>query len=144
MSNAEVRLSSSSLHVQFIKKMRAHEPDGLKEEWGVCEFDYVPDFRMNLGKYRVVGVMPQKHALRNLSFGIAWFTISRLLSNGSAKIRRTNARDIVMKYYLHMALGGNTSRFSSNRRSIDRAGIRFENRLYPTVIDRKADSVRNS
>jgi hypothetical protein len=39
--------------------MRAHEPDGLKEEWGVCEFNYVPDFRMNLGKYRVVGVMPQ-------------------------------------------------------------------------------------
>ena len=50
----------ADLYEEAIALVMSLAPPGLTERWGVCQFDGTPDFRLNLGRYRVIGVAPQK------------------------------------------------------------------------------------
>ena len=41
---------------QVIEKIRACAPEGVSEAWEVTRFDGVADYRLNIARYRVVGV----------------------------------------------------------------------------------------
>ena len=45
---------------EIIAKVRMLAPPGLTEKWGVVNMVGVPDFRLNLGRYRVIGAIPTK------------------------------------------------------------------------------------
>lgn len=45
---------------EIVTKVRMYAPPGLVERWGVVKFGGNPDFRLNLGRYRVIGVLPNK------------------------------------------------------------------------------------
>ena len=48
----------SALYEQLIAKVRQSAPSGLSEAFGVVEFEGIPDFRLSLGKYRVIELAP--------------------------------------------------------------------------------------
>jgi len=43
---------------EVVGKVRLLAPPGLTEKWGVVNLRGRADFRLNLGKYRVIGVIP--------------------------------------------------------------------------------------
>ncbi|TKJ43347.1 hypothetical protein CEE36_04765 [candidate division TA06 bacterium B3_TA06] len=43
---------------EIVEKIRICAPPGLTEEWGRCRFKGGEDFRLNLGRYRVIEVAP--------------------------------------------------------------------------------------
>jgi hypothetical protein len=48
----------AEVYAQLVLRARELAPAGLAERWGVCHFHGHPDFRLSLGRYRVVGMAP--------------------------------------------------------------------------------------
>ena len=45
-------------YAELVDTVRRAAPGGLDEAWGVVHYAGGPDFRLNLGRYRVIGIFP--------------------------------------------------------------------------------------
>ena len=59
---------------RVVSMVRAEAPHGLEEAIGVVQFSGIPDFRLNLGRYRVVEIAPMA---RRVAVFMEWRKVLR-------------------------------------------------------------------